>query len=97
MIDKPGDEWTAEDWKRMKTEAFEASERALDAVEDQGKLDGTFSVQVAGYGLIIAMGRLCGKHGYRHIEFEAVWKLWTDDNAKREFEHAFFIERQAEN
>lgn len=96
MIDKPSDEWTVEDWRRLRLVAFELSEKVLEAVEAQGPGE-VFSPQVAGYALIIAMGRLSGRTGYRHIALEDVWKLWTDESALKEFRYAFEFERAGEN
>ena len=96
MFDKPSDEWTAADWEQLRTVAFELSDKVLHVLEDQGDGD-VYSPQVAGYALIIAMGRLAGKNGYRGIPFDEVWKLWTDEAAKRQFQLAFEFERQEEN
>lgn len=96
MIDKPSDEWTADDWARLRREAFALSEKVIKVVEDQGSAR-NYSPQVAGYALIIAMGRVSGMDGYRGIPFDDVWKLWTDDSAKREFQLAFEYERSGEN
>jgi hypothetical protein len=97
MLDKPSNEWTREEWDRLRREAYALSDAVLDAVQNQPSEDGTFSVQVAGYALLIAMGRLSGKFGFRNIPFEEVWGLWTDDAAKRQVQHAFDIERRSEN
>ncbi len=96
MIDKPSDEWTEDDWRRLRAAAFALSEKVVDVVEDQGPGD-IYSPQVAGYALIIAMGRVSGKNGYRGIPFDEVWRLWTTDGAKREFQLAFEFERAEEN
>lgn len=97
MIDKPADEWTAEDWKRLHAKAFEMSERLLDTIEAEGQPGVLFSPQVGGYGLLVAMGRLAGKHAYRGISLEEVWRLWTDDQAKQVFRRAFELERLKEH
>jgi len=96
VIDKPADEWTEADWERLYRRSYEQSSKVLDALEDQGT-GGTFSPQVAGYALIIAAGRISGRHGFRGIPFEQAWELWTDDGAKRQFRLAFESERKTEN
>lgn len=96
MIDKPADEWTTEDWEKLHRAAFELSYRVLDTARDQGSTDGTFSVQVAGFALIIAMGRLSGKHGFRVISMEDAWKMWIE-GGKAQFEAAFKFERREES
>lgn len=97
MFDKPAEEWTKEDWLRLHRAAYALSEKLLELAEEQDTLDGTFSVQVAGYAFLIAIGRLSGRHGFRHIAFDDAWKLWTDDAAKKQVEIAFNHERRSEN
>ncbi len=96
MIDKPSDEWTEDDWRRLRAAAFALSEKVVAAVEAQSP-DGTYSPQVAGYALIIAMGRVSGRTGYRGISMDEMWKLWTGRGAEQEFRHAFEFERIEEN
>ena len=95
MIDKPSEEWTAEDWERLHRAAYEMSDRLMEVVEAQGDGD-TFSPQVAGFALIIAMGRISGRYGFRSIPAEVAWKLWSDGNAEKQFRVAFESERQGE-
>jgi hypothetical protein len=96
MIDEPSDEWTEDDWKELRAVAFALSDRVLAVLQDQGCRD-SYSPQVAGYALIIAMGRLAGKDGYRGIPVDEIWQLWTDAAAQGEFRLAVEFERAAEN
>lgn len=96
MIDKPTDEWTEDDWKRLRTAAFELSSEIVEVVTESRDDDDMFSPQVAGYALIIAMGRISGLYGFRSLGVEEVWELWTDAGAKREFCRAFEMEREVE-
>lgn len=97
MIDKPADEWTPEDWKRLHAKAFEMSEKLLSTLECDVEPGDLFSPQVGGYGLIVAMGRLAGRHAYRGIGLDDIWRMWTDDEAKKVFRRAFELERLQES
>lgn len=90
-------EYTVEEWNAFYRQSFEASTKVLTYLEREIGLGLDINPQQAGCVLLLCMGRLAGRYGYRHLGAEASWQAWTGPELRPLFEQVFAGERATED
>lgn len=85
-----------EGWVAVVAVSDRISAMVLTLIQEELQEEG-MNPQVAGVVLIVAMGRLGGRYGYRHLGSKAMWKACTDDAIEPLFRRGFRFERRGEN
>lgn len=91
------EEYSFAEWDAFYRQAFRASTRLLTQLEEELAPGLNINPQQAGLALLICMGRLQGRYGYRHVGARKAWEAWVGTDLRPVFELAFRGERATED
>lgn len=89
--------YTHDEWEGIYRRSFAVSARVLDLIEEEMGEGSIVNPQAAGVVLVLCMGRLQGRYGYRTVNLAASWAGWTSPELLPLFETAFRNERAQED
>jgi hypothetical protein len=93
----PSSELSDAEWSALYQKSFNASSRLLTWLQEELGEGPGLNPQLVGTTLLIAMGRLSGRYGYRHLGPEASWQAWTSADLAPLFAQVFRGERAGED
>jgi hypothetical protein len=90
--------YTQAEWEAFYRSSFRASSLLLSHLERElGEGGPVVNPQQAGVVLLLCMGRLQGRYGFRHVGASEAWERWVHADLRGLFELAFRSERAAED
>jgi hypothetical protein len=96
-IPPPAGDYTPAEWQALYQECFAASSRVLSFLQGLIGIGDGMNPQQAGIVLLLCMGRLQGRYGFRNVSVEKAWEAWVGSDLRPLFEAAFREERAQEH